>query len=279
MALLITGCHPKTAEDDMAAGDRAVQAGKLPEAEADYQSAVSAAPSNPRPHVALGKVYVLEQKNDPAELEFMKALDLDPRNPEAHAALGGIYAAQSRPELAEAQYRAAVAIVPTNTDYRLALGSVLQKEGKLGQAESEFLTAIGLEPKNAHTHLALADLLNAEPGHGTEAQAEYAEVRSLDPSLVPAPEATPAIAAATPSPSMPTAPAPVANPAPKLRTVNRKFLLTHDSPVHQSADASSPTVAQVHRRRYVHVIGIEGNWLQIKMRNGTIGFIPISAAE
>ena len=278
--IAVAGCHPKTADDDMAAGDQAVQANKLPDAEADYQSAVTSAPSDPRPHVALGKVYLLEQKNDPAELEFMKALDLDPRNAEAHAALGGVYAAQSRLELAEAQYRAAAALDPGNTDSRLNLGTTLQKEDKLQAAEAEFLTAIGLEPKNAHAHLALADLLNVELNRGSEAQAEYAEVRALDPSLIPTSAAAPSPEAA-PSPvaAVPTAPAPASRPAPVLRQVDRKFLLTQDSPVYQSDDSASPVVAQVHRRRYVHVTGIQGNWLRIKMRNGTVGFIPISAAE
>jgi tetratricopeptide (TPR) repeat protein len=277
---MLAGCHPKTADDDMAAGDQAVKANKLPEAEADYQSAVNVAPSDPRPHVALGKVYLLEQKSDPAELEFMKALDLSPRSASAHAALGDVYLAQTRLELAEAQYRAAVAIAPADTDYRLALGAVLRKEYKLPSAEAEFLTAIGLEPKNAQAHLALADLLNGEPDRHAEADAEYAEVRALDPSLVPTAENSPPAAETTPVPAMPAAPAPAASPAlPALRAVDRKFLLTHDSPVYQSAASSSPTVAQVHRRRYVHVTGIQGNWLRIKMRNGTVGFIPISAAE
>ncbi|HEX4209347.1 MAG TPA: tetratricopeptide repeat protein [Candidatus Binataceae bacterium] len=276
----IAGCHAKTADDDMAAGDQAVQAHKLSDAEADYQSAISSSPSDPRPHLALGKVYLLEQKNDPAELEFMKALDIDPKNADAHAALGGVYAAQARLELAEAQYRAAVALDPPNTNFRLSLGSTLQKENKLPTAEAEFLTAVGLQPKNAHAHLALADLLNVQPDRRTEADAEYAEVRALDPRLIPNAAASPAPAAeSTPAPSGPTAPAAVTHGAPALRQVDRKFLLTHDSPVYQNADSSSKVVAQVHRRRYVHVTGVQGDWLRIKMRNGTIGFIPISAAE
>src|SRR5271170_3353462 len=44
---MLSACHPKTADDDMAAGDQAVKANKLPEAEADYQSAENAAPSDP----------------------------------------------------------------------------------------------------------------------------------------------------------------------------------------------------------------------------------------
>jgi len=279
MIIAIAGCHPKTAEEDMAAGDQAVQANKLPDAQADYQAAISTAPNDPRPYVALGKVYLLEQKSDPAELEFMKALDLDPKNAEAHDALGGVYAAQSRLELAEAQYRAAVALDPVNTGYRLNLGTTLQKENKLSSAEAEFLTAIGLQPKNAHAHLALADLLNVQPDRRSEAQAEYGEVRALDPSLIPVAAATPEAAPSVAAAAVPSAPAPVTHAVPALRQVNRKFLLTHDSPVYLDADSSSQVLAQVHRRRYVHVIGIEGNYLRIKMRNGTVGFIPASAAE
>jgi hypothetical protein len=49
--------------------------------------------------------------------------------------------------------------------------------------------------------------------------------------------------------------------------------------VYQSPDATSSTIGQVRRRKYVHVTGIAGDYLQIKLKNGTIGFIPESAAE
>jgi len=29
----------------------------------------------------------------------------------------------------------------------------------------------------------------------------------------------------------------------------------------------------------VHVTGITGDWLQVTLRNGTVGFIPVTAAE
>jgi hypothetical protein len=38
-------------------------------------------------------------------------------------------------------------------------------------------------------------------------------------------------------------------------------------------------VAHVKRRTYVDVIGITGDWLQIKLPSGKIGFIPTHAAE
>jgi len=38
-------------------------------------------------------------------------------------------------------------------------------------------------------------------------------------------------------------------------------------------------VAHVHKHKYVHVIGITGDWLQVELKTGVVGFIPISAAE
>jgi len=145
-------------------------------------------------------------------------------------------------------------------------------------------TAIGLQPKNAQAHLALANLLNASPNGKAEADAEYAEVRALDPHLLPAPPPTAVVPAAPAPGAAPPAEAAVTPPsAPggthKLKPINRKFKLTHDSAVYQAADSSTSVVGQVHHGHFVHVTGIQGSWLQITLRNGTVGFIPVAAAE
>jgi tetratricopeptide (TPR) repeat protein len=273
---LLIGCSHKSVESYLQDGDQAMQASRLADAENDYQGAIKAAPNDPRGYVALGNLYMFEQKSGPAEIEFMKVLDLDPKNAPGHFSLAGLYASESQPGLAEGQYRAAVALDSTNAAYRLSLGTTLQKEGKLGEAEAEFRTATGLDPKNAHAHLALANLLNAMPNRQADAQAEYAQVKALDPSLMPAvgvatpetPSAAPTAAAATTPPT-----------TMRLKAVNRKFRLTHDSPVYTTADNTSAVVAQVHHGKFVHVTGITGDWFQIKMRNGTVGFIPVTTAE
>jgi tetratricopeptide (TPR) repeat protein len=218
---------------------------------------------------------MFEQKSGPAEIEFMKVLELDPHNAPGHFALGGLYASQSQSGLAEGQYRAAVVLDPTRSAYRLSLGTVLQKEGKLGEAEAEFRTATGLDPKNAHAHLALANLLNTLPNRQADAQAEYAQVKALDPSLVPGVATAPG---AVPTTTTETTPPPPPGP-PKIKATNKKFRLTHDSPLYQMNNNTSPVVGQVHRGKFVHVTGIAGDWLQVKLRNGTVGFIPVTAAE
>jgi tetratricopeptide (TPR) repeat protein len=282
---LMAGCHGESASDYLSAGDAAMQKGQLPQAEQNYQAAAKAAPNDPRVHVALGNLYLFEQKPTLAQSEFMKVLELEPANAVAHSALGEIYESQSQMGAAEEQYRAAVALKPADPAYRLQLGSLLAKVNKLIWAESEIRTAIGLQPKNARAHLALANVLSAIPSAKTEADAEYAEARALDPHLMAptppvagtpapaAPAANPAEAAAVPAPAAP------GGKRAKLKPLNRKFKLTKDSAVYQQPDGSTTAVGQVHRGHFVHVTGIQGNWLQVTLHNGTVGFIPVSAAE
>jgi tetratricopeptide (TPR) repeat protein len=283
---LVSGCHHETVDEYLAAGDAAMQKTELPQAEQNYQAAAKAAPNDPRVHIALGNLYVFEQKPTLAQVEFMRVLELQPDNVAAHSALGGLYESEAQLGAAQEQYLAAVALKPTDPAYRIQLGSVLAKANKPGWAELELRTAIGLQPKNAQAHLALANLLNATANGKAEADAEYAEVRALDPHLLPAPPPTAVVPAAPAAPGAapPAAEAAVAPPsAPvgthKLKPLNRKFKLTHDSAVYQAADGSTSVVGQVHHGHFVHVTGIQGSWLQITLRNGTVGFIPVTAAE
>jgi tetratricopeptide (TPR) repeat protein len=281
MILIGTGCHHKTAEDYLAAGDAAMQSTKLPEAETDYQEAVKLAPNDPRVHIALGNLYVFEHKPSDAQIEFMKVLEIDPKNAATHVALGNLYNDQNQRGLAENQYRAAVALEPDRDNYHLDLGEVLKLEGKTAAAEDQFRTAIGLSPKDAKAHLALANLLATEPGRASEANAEFDEVRALDSKLMPAPASTTAAVAPPPeAPETTTATAPPASgPPPQVKPMNKLFLLTKNSPVYQNPDGASSTIGQVRRKKYVHVTGIAGDYLQIRLKNGTVGFIPESAAE
>jgi hypothetical protein len=156
---------------------------------------------------------------------------------------------------------------------------VLRQEGKLAEAEDQIRTAIGLAPKDAKAHLALANLLATEPTRAAEANAEFDEVRALDVKLMPVPAAT-AAAAEAPGTAPPTTTASAAGAgALKIKPLNKLFLLTKNSPVYQSPDETSSTVGQVRRKKYVHVTGIAGNYLQIRLKNGTVGFIPETAAE
>ena len=283
----LAGCTHKSADSYIESGDQARQSAQLAQAEVDYLAAIKAAPEDARPHIVLGNLYAFEKKFDAARAEFVKAIELAPKDPVAHAAVGNAYAEQGQYGPAENQLRAAVALQPADGGYRLALGEVLAKEQKNAPAEDELRTAVGLDPKNAHTHLALANLLGTEPNRQDEAQAELAEVRALDPTLLPA-APTSAGAAASPaaSPAMSPGGAPTPatasgapRPRAKVKDIDKRFQLTHDSPVYENPDASSRVVAQVHRGKFVHITGITGDWFRIQLKTGVVGFIPLTAAE
>ncbi len=269
IALALSGCHNKTSQDFVAAGDSALNSQKLDEAEGDYKQAVDLAPSDPRPHTALGNLYILEHKPAAAQPEYMRVLELDPKDAAAHAALGNLYNDQAQYPMAESQFRAAIAIDPTRSNYHTDLGVTLAKEGRPADAQTELRTAIGFDPKNAQAHFQLANLLATIPGREADAQAEYAQAKQLDPSLV--------------TPAAPAAAATAAAPATgvKVKAINppELFRLTHDSPVFANPDATSAQLGHVEHRKYVHVIGISGKFLQVRLKDGTVGFIPVTAAE
>jgi Tfp pilus assembly protein PilF len=269
----VSGCHRESVEDYLAAGDSAMQANKLADAEHQYSEAAKAAPNDPRVHVALGNLYTFEHKPQPAQVEYMKVIDLDPRNPAAHVELGNLYLDQQEIRQAEEQYRAAIALDPSHANYYLQLGEVLSREGRSADAEAQYRTAIGLDPKNAQAHVALSNFLNSQPGRQAEGDAELSTARILDPKL--AASAPPAAGSAEEG-----APAgAAASGSTKIKPLNKVFLLTKNSPVYESPDTTSNVVGQVHKKKYVHVVGLAGSYLQIKLRNGTVGFVPETAAE
>src|ERR1700730_10684508 len=100
LALLIiagtAGCTHKSADSYLQSGDEARQNSQLAQAEVDYQSAIKAAPDDPRAHIALGNLYAFEKKFDAARAEFVKALELAPKDPAAHVAIGNAYAEQGQ---------------------------------------------------------------------------------------------------------------------------------------------------------------------------------------
>ncbi len=295
--LFTSGCGRKSAEDYLKAGDQAMHDNQLGSAQEDYEAALKLAPNDPKAHLKLGDLYMFEHNYPAAEVEYTKVAGLEPGDPESHAALAKLYAARTQWSSAENQMRAAVALDPTSAEYRRQLATVLNRRNQTGQAEVELRTAVGLAPGDAKLHMALANFLATLPNQRAGADEEYARVRQLDPSLLPA-AAAPAEASteaplpAAPAPAVPpSAPegAPMPPPAAPaagamastkpLKQLNKRFRITHNSPVYQNPDSASAVLGQVHHRKYVHVTGIIGDWLQVTLRNGTVGFIPVTAAE
>ncbi len=66
---------------------------------------------------------------------------------------------------------------------------------------------------------------------------------------------------------------------PSLAAGEKFVELLSDAPVLKEPKPSAKKIAEVHKGRYVHIIGSAPGYFQILMQTGVIGFIPIEAAE
>ncbi len=284
LAGVAVGCHRDSVGRYLEAGREAMQHNRLGQAEQNLNAAEKLAPSDPKVHRALGEFYVLKHNTDAARQEFTRAIELDPKDIASRLELARLLVQLSRIGSAQEQYLAVVAYDPANVDAHFGLGEIYRSQGKADEAERELRTVLGLAPKDAEAHYALAMLLSSQSGRQQEAQAELMTVRALNPSLLPP---TTVVNEANPAPSNP-AQAQSSKPQPnaaeaaaeKIKSVKQKrFLLSHDSPVYNDPDEKSKVVARVHRGKYVMVTGVGDKWLRVRLRTGIVGFIPITAVE
>ena len=82
--------------------------------------------------------------------------------------------------------------------------------------------------------------------------------------------------------SAPSAVAPASSATsapPSIKPIKKRFLLSHSSAVYREPNTSSAVMAHVKRGKHVRVIGITGDWLQIRLSADNVGFIPAKVAE
>jgi hypothetical protein len=64
-----------------------------------------------------------------------------------------------------------------------------------------------------------------------------------------------------------------------VKPTDKIFVLTQDAAVLEAPNHWSRKLAEVHRSRDVHVIGLALNYMQIRMKSGLTGFIPVTALQ
>ncbi|MGH8014236.1 MAG: SH3 domain-containing protein [Candidatus Binataceae bacterium] len=102
------------------------------------------------------------------------------------------------------------------------------------------------------------------------------------PGTIKSPNANQPAAAPSVSVKPPAAPSANANQpaaAPSVKPVSKTFLLSKPTAIYSAPDTSSTVLEHVHGGIHVHVTGITGNWLRLKLRTGKTGYIPAKAAE
>lgn len=64
-----------------------------------------------------------------------------------------------------------------------------------------------------------------------------------------------------------------------VKPTDKVFVLSHDAGVLEKPNRWGKKLAEVHQGHNVHVVGISLNYMQIRMKSGLQGFIPMTALE
>ena len=133
-------------------GNVLMSLGRLDEAAAHYQQALSLKPDFAEAHNNLGNVLLSQGEVDQAATQFEQACSLKPDYTEAHNNLGTALLRQSKLDAAAARFERAISLRPDYAEAHNNLGSVLWRQGRLDDATARFNHAIALRPDYAEAH-------------------------------------------------------------------------------------------------------------------------------
>ena len=136
-------------------GVRLEQEGRLAEAAAAHEKALTIDPKLAQAHVNLVSLYGRLGNPERALRHYREAVALNPNLPDAHYNYGVLVHGQGKIAEAREAYRQAIRINPNYAEAHNNLGDCLQREGKLAEARSHFEQAIRSRPdfRAAHFHL------------------------------------------------------------------------------------------------------------------------------
>jgi protein O-mannosyl-transferase len=148
---------------------------RMPDAIAEYQSALRIYPNYADAHNNLGAILLQSGRTDEAVAEYQAAVRLDPDYPDAHSNLGSALSRiPGRLPEAIAELETAVRLDPENARRRAALGNVLlQTPGRLFEAIGELETAVKIDPDLTDAHFSLAVGLAQIPSRLPDAVVEF----------------------------------------------------------------------------------------------------------
>jgi predicted O-linked N-acetylglucosamine transferase (SPINDLY family) len=158
----------------------AAQTGQLELAAELMQRAVAARPSEPMYLVNLGLVLKQQGRLADAAGVLRRATQLDPRGVDAHVAHGKVLLEQGNPEAARAALETALGLAPQAAAVHNNLGIALQALDRLDEAMGAFRRAVALEPRDADAHINLGLALRIQ-GRLEESAASLRNALAIDP--------------------------------------------------------------------------------------------------
>ena len=160
--------------------------GRLSDAIAELQAAVRISPDYAAAHYNLGLALLETPGRLPDALtELQAALRLRPNDAETRNGLGlALLEMPDRLPAAVSEFQAAVAIRPAYAEAHNNLGRAYMREaGRLSEAVAQFEAAVQSRPDYAEAHYNLGNALLHVPGRQEDAAAQYEDALRLDPDV------------------------------------------------------------------------------------------------
>ncbi len=145
-------------------------------------------PGNARAHNNLGMALSQAGRIPEAVAEFEASLRIQPADQATHSNLGNALDRAGRPTEAIAQYRAALQLQPDFAPALYNLAKALYETGQFAPSVSEYESAIRAQPDYADAYKGLGDALQAVPGRSDEAMGRYEQALRLRPDFAEASE-------------------------------------------------------------------------------------------
>jgi tetratricopeptide (TPR) repeat protein len=169
--------HLEKVQAQGALGIAQLKTGKLPEAIANLNAALSKQPNDPDLLYYLGRASGLLSKEVFDTLESAY-----PNSARAHQSIAENYAALRRVPEAETEYKTALQIKPDTPGIHLALGELYGLASEWPKAEDEFRAEAKLQPGDAETAYRLGDAL-LRNGKTKEAKTQLQRTDQLRPQM------------------------------------------------------------------------------------------------
>jgi tetratricopeptide (TPR) repeat protein len=129
-------------------------------------------PESPRSHVLLGDIYEQLERYDDAQAEYQKALSLAPSDPAAMLGLASAYLSNYNPKGAMTLAQNALSRTPDDPELNLIMGQALLNQREYAEAEPYLQKSLSAKPQMLPRIHALIGKAYAETGRTKEAIAE-----------------------------------------------------------------------------------------------------------
>jgi tetratricopeptide (TPR) repeat protein len=146
-----------------------------------FDALEAAYPQSARAHESLAENYAALRKVSEAETEYKRALEIRPDAPGIHLALGELYALSGESSKAEEEFRAEAKLQPGDAETAYRLGAALLQNGKIKEAKAELQRADRLRPEMPETLFSLGKAASLD-GDLSTAEKSWSQVIAIEKS-------------------------------------------------------------------------------------------------